>query len=145
MQTSRRFFDGFFLELPPEWENVTKEGSSTFSFGRADGVGALQFSVGLYQKGVDPKVSIDDLREMIVDFSTQRGLDVGTDLVMREEPTLLIGQSYSTQGRSLRVWYVSDGRNVALATYNCSLEDIGLEIEECERIVASFRFDPAST
>ena len=145
MQTSRQLFDGFSLEPPREWENVTEEGSSTFSFSKADGVGALQFSVGLYQRGVDPEVSINDLREMILDFSSKRGLGVGSDLVMREEPTMLIGQSHSTRGRFLRVWYVSDGRNVALATYNCSLEDIGVELKECERIVASFRFEPLST
>ena len=83
-----------------------------------------------------------NLREMIFDFSAKRGLGVGSDLVVREEPTLIIGLSHSTRGRFLRVWYISDGRNVALATYNCRMEDVGDEVKECELIVASLRFDP---
>jgi hypothetical protein len=137
---SRRSFEGFSLELPREWRNFTEEGSSTFTFGKSDGMGVLQFSVGLYQSGQKPEISLDDLKEMLADFSAKRGLGVGMDQLVRDGSIRSIGLSFSTQGRLLRVWYVSDGLNVALATYNCRLEEIGEEVKECEDIVASIRF-----
>lgn len=138
---SRRSFEGFSLELPREWRNLTEEGSSTFTFGIPDGMGVLQFSVGLYQSGRKPEISLDDLREMLSDFSAKRSLGAGRDQLIREGPTRSISMSFLTQGRLLRAWYVSDGLNVALATYNCRLEDIGEEVKECEGIVNSIRFD----
>jgi hypothetical protein len=139
--TSKRFVDGFALELPHGWKDLTEKGKGPITFGRPEGAGVLQFSAGIYRSGRLPEVSLADLREMLSDFSTKRQLGIGADIRVREEPLRSVGMSFSVQGRFLRVWYVSDGVNVALVTYNCRLGEEGDEVAECESIVDSIRFD----
>ena len=139
--TSRRFVDGFSLEIPRGWEDLTEKGRGPITFGRAEGAGVLQLSAGIYRSGRLPEVSLTDLQEMLSDFSAKRQLGTGSDIRVREEPLRSIGMSFSAQGRFVRVWYVSDGVSVALVTYNCRLAEEGEEVAECESIVDSIRFD----
>jgi hypothetical protein len=139
--TSRRFVDGFALEIPNGWKDLTEKGKGPITYGKREGAGVLQFSAGIYRGGRLPEVSLADLRGMLSDFGATRQLGTGADMRVREKPQRSIGMSFSVQGRFVRVWYVSDGVNVALVTYNCRLGEQGEEVAECESIVDSMRFD----
>ena len=68
-------FKMFTVVAPDGWEDVTDsleiEGPP-FTLARADGVGALQFSIATYSGGERPDPSPDDLLEMVEGFGQSR-------------------------------------------------------------------------
>ena len=107
---------------------------------KPDGVGALQFSPALYESGPLPSPSSADLRSLALQFGESRGLGEPFDLGQFESRVSGAGASYCSEGDLVRVWYVSDGRNIMLVTYVCDWEDRDREMSECEEMLKTIRF-----
>ena len=129
----------------PTWLDVTHDIEADcppFTLARNDGVGVLQFSTAAYEKGKLPNIKTEDLRKLSADFALSRELGSAFDKQSREQPILAYGQSFNSGTQFIRVWYCSNGQDVALVTYVC---EKGLEVREipdCETMVAALRFAP---
>jgi hypothetical protein len=114
--------------------------NAPLTFAKPKGVGALQLSAALFQSGKEPHSSAAVLREMLLEFGRTRNLGTPSEVVLEDAPLKLAAASFRP-GVLIRVWYVSDGLNFALATYNCELENERHgEVAECEHVVRSVRF-----
>ena len=136
-------FNTFTVSVPDGWSDITSDvdgdnpPSTLASF---NGVGALQFSVALYQSGPDPDPSQADLQQMVKDFGTERGLGAPVSLAAETFPVRLAAGSFHAGCEYIRVWHVSDGQNFAFITYVCDWSEQRMELPDCERIVRSLRF-----
>lgn len=107
------------------------------------GVGALQFSTARYQSGATPHIDIAVLKDLLTDFARRQGwlppmaMNVHTSGVQRVSADIV------SAGDFIRVWYVSDGTNVALVTYVAEAENprIEPELRDAEQMLESIRFD----
>lgn len=136
-------FAGLRMLLPQGWYDITdgvEAEEVPFTLARDDGVGALQFSTAFYRSGKIPDPSVDDLREMRQQLAATHGVTKIGDLVEATTPIRLSAASYRGPESFTRIWYLSNGRDLALVTYTCEWEHRGLEQEEYEAIVASIRF-----
>jgi hypothetical protein len=138
-------YPSFAVDVPDDWEDVTDSvevEDPPFTLNRLDGVGALQFSVGLYSGGAKPDPSPDDLLRMLVDLAESRGLGPPMTVTTQSVPLRLAAGSFRSDGDFVRVWYVSDGWSVALVTYLCEWDLEASELVICEQIVRSLVFKP---
>jgi hypothetical protein len=133
-------FAGVKLHLPPGWADITGdllEGTPA-TLARIDGVGALQLSIGTYKSGVKPKISVDDLRDMLTEFRTSRQLrDLNNWTEWASDYGFGVSAEFSNSEDWIKTWYVSDGQNVALVTYIASMGEaaISSEVAEADSIV----------
>ena len=137
-------FWGFHVDTPDGWEDVTDTvgvDGAPATIARPDGVGALQFSVGLYTGGTRPDPSVELLLEMLHEFGEARGLGAPGDVVMQVGRLRLVAGLFLPGNDFLRVWYLSDGLSFALVTYVCEAGREAHELADCERIVRSLTFD----
>lgn len=129
------------ITAPTAWLDITDgigEGNHPFTLARSDGIGAIQFSIAEYRSGKDPGISLDGLRNLLADFAESRELGRGYDFTSEGNSLLLTAAaSFNFEDRFFRVWYCSDGRNVALVTYNCDKNREQAELSDCERIIRS--------
>jgi len=132
------------LELAPGWEDISEELSDPpppFTLSRpVGGKGAFQLSPAIFKSGTKPSMGVADLEDLCLDFARRRKLGEPTAKRASEKSPVWAGASYRSQGRLLRVWYVSDGANVALATYNTAQLDYEDEVEACEDMLSSITF-----
>lgn len=138
-------FADVLIELPAGWVDVGQdmpEGAPP-TLARVDGVGALQFSVARYQSGANPNIHADELGLLLRDFARKRSLGVPSDVEHGEAASRYIGATF-VQGTDLtRVWYASNGSDLALVTY---VADAGnsaclAELTEAAEIVRSIDFE----
>lgn len=114
----------FVLTLPQNWSELeadTCDLESPLTIANADtGVGALQISVAKFLGGRMPQVSIACLEELLDDFAATRELFNSFDQqTLSNDNMLLIGRSFQNEGDFIRVWYVSNGKDIVLVTYVC--------------------------
>jgi hypothetical protein len=133
---------GLSIELAPGWFDVTDELSGEnvpLTFTRPDGSGALQFSIASYRSGPIPDPGIDSLLTLLRDFAQSRELGVATDVCTEFAPLHLAAGSFHTDS-FIRVWYLSDGRSFALATFTCGAKHGDDELSDCEQMVRTLSF-----
>ncbi|PVE24374.1 hypothetical protein DC522_10930 [Microvirga sp. KLBC 81] len=133
--------------VPDAWYDITDEVEADdppYTLAEPDkGIGALQLSIALYQGGVAPAPSQDDLRNMALRFGEQRGLDEAfEEQVFMNESLRGAAMSFRWEEDFIRIWYVSDGRSIAFVTYVCEWGEQNRELSTCEDIVKSLRFGP---
>lgn len=136
-------FDTFAVQVPRGWGDITAEVEADdppYTLAHRDGVGALQFSIALYESGPDPDPSPAVLLDMVREFGRKRRLGRPSAVVAEPGPPVLAAGSFAWSADFLRVWQVSDGRNFAFVTYTCAAEQAGPELAACERIVRSIVF-----
>ncbi len=135
----------FTLDLPVGWSEITAElpGEAPPTVAKSDGVGALQFSQAEFEGGPPPRLDPGDLLEIV------RGIAHGADdsIAFDERaatagPLHLGAVSLALDGHFVRVWGVSDGRGIVVATYTCGWADRERELDECTRVVESIRIVP---
>ena len=90
--------------------------------------------------GMTPKITINELRNLLTNFAQSRELGQWYDFIFQENPLLLIAANFSFADRFLRVWYCSDGQSLVLVTYNCDKGHQDTELADCENIVRSIKF-----
>ena len=140
-------FDRFAVQVPCGWGDITdtvEADSPPYTLAHRDGIGALQFSVALYQAGPVPEPTPEDLREMVEKFGRAHGLGEPSAVVAEPGPPTLAAGSFACRQDFLRVWQVSDGRDFAFVTYTCAAGAEAAELSVCERVVRSIVFRPGS-
>jgi hypothetical protein len=134
------------LALPRGWCNITDElkgDDAPYTLAKGEmGVGALQFFTALYQTGELPHVTISDLSGLLRDFAATKRLCDEYGRSTFEGQVMFVAASYRYENDFARVWYCSDGTNVALVTYTCASSDSSHEAIECEEILKTLRFVP---
>jgi hypothetical protein len=103
----------------------------------------MQFSSAEYEGGKMPKITLNELNSLLIDFGQSRELRQGYDFASSRLSILVTAASFDFDGAFLRVWYCSDGQNVALVTYNCEKGQQRLELSDCEGIVQNLKFGPS--
>ena len=139
---SQYTYEAFTVDLPENWEDVSEElgDEDLVTFAQLDGKGALQVSLAVYRAGGLPKIGHLDLEELRDDFARRQGLGSPIDTSTAETDLLVAEASYHSDSDLVRVWYVTDGANVALLTYVCAWEFRREEAAASEAIVRSFKF-----
>jgi hypothetical protein len=135
--------DSFAVQVPNGWNDITETVESDcppFTLARSDGVGALQFSIATYKSGPHPNPQSIDIHELLDDFGRSRDLGMPTAVLSEAGPPMVAAGNFVLGSDSVRVWYLSDGRNFAFITYTSSSIDFGLELSDCEGIVRSLEF-----
>ena len=136
-------FDAFEVQVPPGWADITdslEAENPPYTLAHADGAGALQFSIALYQSGPVPDPTPGVLLKMVKEFGRKMALGKPSAIITEAGPPVLAAGTFAWDDDYLRVWQVSDGRNFAFATYTCAAEHAGPELKVCEQIVRSIRF-----
>jgi hypothetical protein len=123
-----------------DWQDTTED-DGPYTLTLADGNGALQFSVATYKGGKRPNVTVADLSSMLTEFITARELVETNDRDIEENPVSLVATNACADDCFLRIWYLSDGGNIVLATYACGVGHQNVELPECESIVRSIVFE----
>jgi hypothetical protein len=136
---------GFCFEATDEWQDTTDETKGParpYTLTKARGVGALQFSVASYMSGPVPLPSSAKLLAMAEESGMRSGAGMPFDTRAKEGRLSIAAADFHTpEDNFLRVWYVSDGKNIMLITYVAKWELREIELLECEGIVESVRFD----
>lgn len=123
-------FYGLKFDLPQGWVDITDDlpQGAIPTLARPMGVGAIQFSIAKYQGGEDPCVTIENLKEFLVEFCRRN--DMRCDEIMdRREGVISVGATSVVNGELISARYLSNGRDVVLATYVCS-DPVNRELEE---------------
>jgi len=134
-------FHGLRFDLPSGWTDITDdlpEGSPA-TLARPSGCGAIQFSLGAYRSGANPIVTAESLRALLADFCSRKSLDPGEV----EETTARIttvGCVARAEGEIVAVWYLTNGRDIALVTYVSQASDYAEELGEARGLVATIDF-----
>jgi hypothetical protein len=137
-------FFGLLLDLPAGWGDVTDDLPSETppTLVRCDGVGALQFSIGRYHSGKHPHVSLSDLQQLLLGFCEHKQRKFGAP-IMNDGAIESVGCTSYDNGETLSVWYLSNGRDIVLATYiaiGVGDPEIAKELAEATRIIGSIDF-----
>jgi hypothetical protein len=132
--------------VPVGWLEITgdlPEGSPA-TLARPDGVGALQFSAGIYRGGVLPQITPADLRVFLGQLARTHG-EIAPEMHDGVGRHPSVWCEIASPGERIRVWYVSNGRDVALVTYVAVAGEprVDAELEDATRIVASLDFEGA--
>lgn len=115
--------------LPAHWEVEQEEEFHIFH--RPDGFGALEISTVEH----DQDVSSDFLQELAAEH-----LEAGAPPAeVKFGPFKGFELSYEVDDEYWREWYLSTGRLILFATYNCAAEDEDLEDEAVSAILQSLR------
>src|SRR5262249_57549250 len=109
--------------------------------GQGGAVG-VEFWGGVQGGGREAGVALEHLEEMLRECGMTHRLGETFNGQKSDGRLLTAAGSFRSEGSFWRVWYVSDGRNVALVTYNTSLGSEGRELADCESMVASLAFPP---
>lgn len=137
-------FNGLRFDLPQGWTDITEDlpSGAPPSLGRDTGVGAVQFSIARYRGGDEPRVSLENLRAFLAEFCRRNGMP-SDKMKVRLGKTMSVGATSIAKGELISANYMSNGRDVVLATYVCS-DPESSELEEdlrgVENILNSLEF-----
>jgi hypothetical protein len=136
--------EGFSMSIAQGWEDITATlEHADVPLTVADpvsGVGALQLSPAIYQRGLAPQVSPQDVSALLDQFASNRDLADPFDRSKYSGEVAIEGASFHAGDDFIRVWYASDGDNVMLVTYVCDWDHRNTEAVEREMAVRSIRF-----
>lgn len=137
-------FAGMTFDLPTGWLDITDDlpGGSPSTLARQMGAGVIQFSVAVYRSGAQPAVDEHDLRTLLSDFGQRQGLELEAHQLNASQSDAVFGIASGSDGNTV-IWYVSDGRNVALISYFADgprTRAIDDEIDDAMALVRSASF-----
>lgn len=143
--TTKNLDLGFFnITVPVDWDNITStldEANPPLTVANPEaGVGALQFSSANYKGGKLPDVRLQDLTELLSDFAVNRDLGEPFDSIASPDGLAIAAASFQSGDDLIRVWFVSDGKSVILATYVSDWDQRDSEAGAREAVVRSIRF-----
>lgn len=139
-------FANVFIEIPNHWKDITDtlpEGAPP-TLAAENGVGALQLSGGDYRGGVLPDINQRSLKRLLYYFEDAQGFERQMK-VEDWKTTFVFGitSDYQLADGFVRVWYCSDGKNVALLTFYTdpiTTPALNAELEEVDAIARSLKF-----
>lgn len=139
----RRRLLNFTLELPPGWAEITAElpGDAPPTIAKKRGVGALQFSQVEFEGGPPERLDADDLLDMVKGIARSADRFIAFDEVTESHGGRSMGAvSLVLDGNFVRLWGVSDGNGVVVATYTCEWRRRrATELAECALVVETIR------
>jgi hypothetical protein len=121
-----------------DWQDTT-EPDQPFTLCRPEGVGAFQFSVGFYSAGKLPDFSIAALKELLLENAQQLGPPC--ELAIGDSPQLAACTFRLDDDCHVRMWYVSDGLNLAKVTYTSTAPLDPMELADAEAMVRTITFE----
>lgn len=130
------------LDISNHWADMSEEGGPwTLVRQTEDATGALQISVALFESGREPGVTVEHLDEMLRESAATHRLGEMFDGCKSEGQLLIAaGSFHSEDAFFFRVWYASDGRNIAFVTFTTRTGSENNELKDCEAMVASIEF-----
>ncbi|MDQ0586388.1 hypothetical protein [Variovorax paradoxus] len=132
------------ISLPNGWVDISEDmpGGAPPTLAKPEGVGAMQFSVGRYRSGANPQVTPDDLDALLKEFADTRSLSVAADVERGKSTSHYVGGSFLQGDDLIRVWYLTNGSDVALVTYVAAAAsgDVAAELADASTIVRSIDF-----
>jgi hypothetical protein len=134
----------FTIQCSDGWCDITDEVEAAdppWTLAKPEGVGAFQFSVGIYKSGRIPDPSSQLLLSMLRDFAKSNALGEPADIVTEDGALRVAAASFHHGGDFIRVWYASDGRSFAKVTYTCQWDKQHAELPECEQMTRTLRFE----
>jgi len=144
----RAVFANFAVDLPAGWGDITAEVEADdppATVARDDGVGALQFSISLYEAGPRPRGDVKELQALLDEFAESHGLILPSNPTSEQSPRGLVAASFKWDDDFVRVWYLAGEGNVALVTFTCAAGEVSRpELAEAEQIVRSVIFGDAA-
>jgi hypothetical protein len=126
------------VRLLPNWHDFSDrnpDGGPTFA--RKNSENFLQISWSVYQGGVAPNPSVEDL----IRISCVLGEKFNNGLLLESQSGLCDFGRYGTcvfrspEYPRIQVWTISNGKDFIFATYICNEETSLDEIQECSKIV----------
>jgi len=136
-------FAGMIFVLPTGWFVITADlpSGSPPTRARPDGTGVIQFSVAHYAAGSAPHIDLSSLEKLFDDFCCRQGLQVDKRNVVGARRMVVSG-IHSTSAELTAIWYVSDGRNLALVSYcaNAPTGSVDEELVDAMTLVQSASF-----
>ncbi len=137
-------FAGIHLSLRSGWLDVTAElpSGSPPTLAKATGVGALQFSIARYSSGQRPGFTLARLEGLLAEFGESRSLGVPAAQERDGDKGRFVAASFQNADELVRVWYLTNGTDLALVTYVSGAVGIGMiqELDEAAEIVKSIDF-----
>ena len=139
-------FAGLKLELHNGWIDVTDDlqENAPYTLGLSiDALGALQFSVARYKEGKHPEISFGKLQELLTSFFLQNKFEEASERVDWFDGVTYVRGDHVDGNVLFRIWYVTDGKNIALVTYTTEQRNdpnLDPELKQAEEIVRSIRF-----
>jgi hypothetical protein len=138
-------FGSLIAELPDGWLDVTDElpEGAPITLARQEGVGALQFTVAKYKSGARPNVAVADLKELLAQFAGSKGLGPPVEEHEGRGVHPYVSAGFRLDGETIRVWYVTNGRDVALVTYvaqDAETSRVHNELRDAARVIQTMRF-----
>jgi hypothetical protein len=136
------------MVVPDGWTDISDDlpPGGPYTLAMADGIGALQFSPALYRSGALPNVDLAALEGLLADFAKTRKLAIPVISRGSGRHPFVVAD-FPSADEFLRVWYISNGRDLALVTY-VTLEPrsdgLRREIQDAHDIVASLDFKSAA-
>jgi len=145
----RAKFPNFSVELPSGWGDITTDVEAAdppATVARDDGVGALQFSIALYESGPRPRGDVEELQALLDGSAESHGWTSPTNVTRERSPRSLVAASFQWDDDIVRAWYLSEHGNFAFATYTvCGRVNFeARELCEAEKIVRSLVFADAA-
>jgi hypothetical protein len=140
-------FASVFLRLEGDWRDITDTlpAGTPPTLALEDGLGALQFTVGRYQSGKILDIGLKALERLLYHFEDAQDLERENEAhAFRTEFCLGISCEYNRPTGFIRVWYMTDGKNIAFVTYTSEddwSEAFAIELEQVSSIAESLEFD----
>jgi len=136
--------------MPPGWSDITAElpGDAPPTIAKRGGVGALQFSQVEFEGGSPERLSAGDLLDMVKGIARSADRFIAFDEMSQSWSKnwglLCMGAvSLAMDGNFVRLWGVSDGRGVVVATYTCEWRHRRpTELAECASVIETIRIVP---
>jgi len=137
-------YNGLRFELPQGWADITEDlpSGSPPSLARATGVGAVQFSIAKYRGGKEPRVTLEDLRNFLTEFCERNDMQSDT-MIDRKSRVMCVAATSVANGELITANYLSNGRDVVLATYVCAdpeSPELKEDLNGVEEIINSMDF-----
>jgi hypothetical protein len=132
----------FTLSLQDDWRDVAAEleDNAPYTFVKPGGKGAFQISIALYESGTIANLTAAELLSMLREFAYAQGLNEESNVIIENKGRQLASASFKFDKDFIRAWYVSDGVNLAKATYVCTWGESLYELPDCERMVRTLAF-----
>jgi len=137
-------FGGISIRVPAGWAEMPDSGvDAPYTLARDDegGVGALQFSLAFYASGKRPSFT----QETLLRMAKQRAAQVGRNIFDESVgPGLVAAVSCQMEGDFVRIWYLSDGINIAFVSYACGWPNRDRELQLVEAAIRTIKFQKHS-
>ena len=145
MRSSRVSLGATTIVLADGWFDITDDlpEGSPYTLGKPDGVGVLQFSTAQFESGNRPLIQTEDLRNLLTDFAQSRELGEPRSVSDGRGTHAFVCGDFGTDAETVHIWYVSNGRDVVLATYlaqTSSDRRVALELRDTAAMISSLDF-----